>query len=67
MNGGVPLAAWKITFLVHSWVYNIVLLRVLLLSSTSSYVLLGRGSEKAFNECLSVSNVFHTKSNFVYL
>ncbi len=30
----------------------------LLLASTSSNVLLGRGSEKAFNECLGVSNVF---------
>ncbi len=30
----------------------------LLLTSTSSKVLLGRGSEKAFNECLGVSNVF---------
>ncbi len=27
-------------------------------SSTSSNVLLGRGSEKAFNECLGVRNVF---------
>ncbi len=31
---------------------------LLLLASTSSNVLLGRGSEKAFNECLGVSNVF---------
>ncbi len=30
----------------------------LLLASTSSDVLLGWGSEKAFNECLGVSNVF---------
>ncbi len=30
----------------------------LLLTSTSSNVLLGRGSKKAFNECLGVSNVF---------
>ncbi len=30
----------------------------LLLASTSSNVLLGQGSEKAFNECLGVSNVF---------
>ncbi len=30
----------------------------LLLTSTSSKVLLARGSEKAFNECLEVSNVF---------
>ncbi len=29
-----------------------------LLDSTSSNVLLGRGSEKAFNECVGVSNVF---------
>ncbi len=31
---------------------------LLLLASTSSNVLLGRGSEKAFDECLGVSNVF---------
>ncbi len=30
----------------------------LLLASTSSNVLLERGSEKTFNECLGVSNVF---------
>ncbi len=30
----------------------------LLLASTSSRVLLRRGSEKAFNECQGVSNVF---------
>ncbi len=30
----------------------------LLLASTSSNVLLGRSSEKSFNECLGVSNVF---------
>ncbi len=30
----------------------------LLLASTSSNVLLGQGSEKAFNECLGVRNVF---------
>ncbi len=32
----------------------------LLLTSTSSHVQLWRGSEKAFNECLGVSNVFPT-------
>ncbi len=30
----------------------------ILLTSASSKVLLGRGSEKAFDECLGVSNVF---------
>ncbi len=30
----------------------------LLLASTSSHVQLRRGSEKAFNECLGLSNVF---------
>ncbi len=30
----------------------------LLLASTSSHDLPGRGSEKAFNECLGASNVF---------
>ncbi len=30
----------------------------LLLASTNSKVLLGRGSEKALNECIGVSNVF---------
>ncbi len=30
----------------------------ILRASTSSKVLLGRGSEKAFDECLGVSNIF---------
>ncbi len=33
-----------------------------MLSSTSSNVLLGRGSEKAFKECLGITNVFHFTS-----
>ncbi len=32
----------------------------LLPSSTNSNAQLGRGPEKAFNECLGVSNVFHS-------
>ncbi len=43
---------------------------LLLLAFTRSSVLLGRGSEKTFNECLGVSNIYPSaasKSKFGFL